>query len=28
LFGAAGFVPVGLEPGAGLGDILILEHNG
>ena len=28
LFGAAGFVPVGLEPGAGLGDILILEHHG
>lgn len=28
LLGAGGFVPVGLEPGAGAGDILLLEHHG
>ena len=28
VFHAAGFVPVGLEPGAGAGDILVLAHHG
>jgi hypothetical protein len=27
-FHAAGFVPVGLEPGAGVGDILVLDDHG